>query len=1402
MGKALPNRPEAGSGDVDRTTELVTYNDDGTTDVSYPTLGELPPVSRIDYDGTLEHLSAELARLESLDRQMEGDDNWYVHRDRRLDRIMMSATAEHALELCDNLRHVFEAYSSCTDLLDHETKNSRFTAAELLEAYYKKVGKINPEAPSKQKPEKDFLNLPDYGLVSLRVPNDVEPFNYGYSVKYTIGMRHLSTSIRGWMHGYGEELWRNFRKPLEQKSGFTDGCIEQNQGKVSITPSVRRHHGLTDEEVAYAIFLNSYGDDIWSHLRFCPDFYPQFIYPYVKDDKETDPFMWALDRAEIAIATVIQMRQFHDCPLRYIKSTYEKTAGMACNTLDKRLLEPKEYDLDEKGQALLDAASQYGPEMAMFVLENVDVLEVSMFEDARVKELLGKWNTCIANGLNVYRAIDYFKLCGDFIFTLEIITAIYGGIDKPWWFKEDFDLTVYGHGDEVLNIAQKAGFAFTQAYDLCVKGGLELVAVEGVSKETAIDLTIMILKGFGIGNEERAKRVVKFATDFLNTVGVEDRQDALALFIKHAERQRSRDPLVGRLQGTDAGIQFPGITSLACLALGEKRMEADKVDDDTLQVAHIEAASAIFGQEFGKRASLPPRIREQFLSLGDASPLNDGVRMLTSDTSAPKLLAAADHDTSPHKSPTLGVLEFYDRVFKECGWLDREVIHVYFAFLSLKMPNPFNPPKGFLSFIQKFNDIPNKEYVHAVCVHPHQRMGQAEKNAEAIAARYFVLSDLVDAWVLGIFTEQEFMDVCNWIAVDIDPSELGKIETEVRESAARYVSLDEDGNESPAPLDEEHIQIKIRIKIMDIERESRLERLETVINSMGMLALANALAIGGVLPQELLSKFLDDKVAFFTATNPMTPEYKEYTEAVNRAFGSLEKRAACVKTLKQMIDLGVFDTEKLRVEFSKDSSGPNVHRVLHAVSIDMSIFENSLRLVKEFEASVIKTANVMGRGVNNRIAHEQYLDVLTALNKLLRNRGVSFITDGFVDTIFEAFSKMGAFPMIFAEIQAFRHRVLGKSLKNPAVGSATELSVSLMAAVAAIDLIRKDVRVDALEGPEEKISSNYEGCGRSPFSVPLGSIRTALNDAVGPIKKLIKEARLRDLGLVSVGGKVHVKRPIDSQRFNAFGHLMGLNQTSFHLLHANCSLNLQPVPSAAEFAWQVKALAQFGVIDLQNQFELQIGAPGRLNVPDCAILGSCIILSTCEDGAVDYDDPSAFCTNQDNLTGARIMAYDAYDSCLQNLTLPFMEGLDGRTDMLGRKNPEDARTYQLVHTVLIQAQTGKGPFGKFAEEFKKRYRAIMEKYEIDWVLNEKWLYVNGDDRRDNEASQRHFETVKTCTKAYFDCADDYESTGIEEGIVFEVRELLTWLEVQVKADQAELFDEENPCAEMKALLDF
>ena len=206
---------------------------------------------------------------------------------------------------------------------------------------------------------------------------------------------------------------------------------------------------------------------------------------------------------------------------------------------------------------------------------------------------------------------------------------------------------------------------------------------------------------------------------------------------------------------------------------------------------------------------------------------------------------------------------------------------------------------------------------------------------------------------------------------------------------------------------------------------------------------------------------------------------------------------------------------------------------------------------------------------------------------------------------------------------------------------------------------------------------------------------------------LIQKARMQSVGLMPIGAKIHFSSRGDGAPLKALCDLFNINQTSFRLIHANDCLILPPQLCAAEHYIIFNMLEKFGILpkeDETNRYpaEIQTCVAGRWLPDIAALVGSTMLLAT--QRGVKYS-PGAFSTDaHDNVTGARIMAYDGG---VRDNGFPFdRPDAEGRTDMLGRRVVNDLDLYQVLGTLAVNLQYG-GYFEKEAEKFRMKILQVL-----------------------------------------------------------------------------------------------
>ena len=251
----------------------------------------------------------------------------------------------------------------------------------------------------------------------------------------------------------------------------------------------------------------------------------------------------------------------------------------------------------------------------------------------------------------------------------------------------------------------------------------------------------------------------------------------------------------------------------------------------------------------------------------------------------------------------------------------------------------------------------------------------------------------------------------------------------------------------------------------------------------------------------------------------------------------------------------------------------------------------------------------------------------------------------------------------------------------------------------------------------------------------------------------------------TIWGKIHFYSEPSTEQLAALGHIMP--RGGFSLIHANMTLNLPPCQSPIELVCVLYKLQQIGVIR-DSDLDIQLSIPSRLPEHLCAILGSAMIFL--KSYQVEYP-VEAFHTTHDKLTGACIVAYDAWvldKSGFSNLDTSW----EWRTDVLGIKKIEEVFVYHVLGELLrwyhMQSQ-----YSEAGSEFIHGYRAILESYGMADILDQKWVHnPTNPALMTPDEYKKHPKLVQRCTDILNKNIDTYNQTGNPDGLmIFEIQEL-------------------------------
>ncbi|MBL4693872.1 hypothetical protein JKY72_00690, partial [Candidatus Gracilibacteria bacterium] len=291
------------------------------------------------------------------------------------------------------------------------------------------------------------------------------------------------------------------------------------------------------------------------------------------------------------------------------------------------------------------------------------------------------------------------------------------------------------------------------------------------------------------------------------------------------------------------------------------------------------------------------------------------------------------------------------------------------------------------------------------------------------------------------------------------------------------------------------------------------------------------------------------------------------------------------------------------------------------------------------------------------------------------------------------------------------------------------------------------------------------------------SFRDSLHEniclAIPVIERGIVRERMRLIGVMPAGRKVHARQSMDEGMLSALRDIFSLYNTCFHLIHAGETMVMDPLPTSYELDLLTEILTKFGVIDRERP-TLQFASGGRLSEENAPYAAVANLLGASR--RIQYE-PGAFTTSHDE-TGARILAYDAG---VKKSGLPFdLPNIDGRTDIMGRRDYDSARRYQLAGTVLAHLENG----GRFADEgryFVESMRGIIRARGLTTAFESSaWVF---DHAKMGDGFEAHDSMVGAFTGANW---DDAEKAGF--GVIAEVRRLERELEhrIQAKSWQIEL----------------
>lgn len=1145
-----------------------------------------------------------------------------------------------------------------------------------------------------------------------------------------------------------DDLLASYRRSLDPQDTMRPGFVEfPAHDRVMVQHGIRRPPKPDPQATVEGLFYHQFGADEWHWDSASPQLFAA-IEKNLEGREFDDPFEWARERSAIA-AGYSALGGGKECSPLYLAQIYESMASTATNRAPIGHDKPVEYEIGEEEQQLL--IELYGrhadtaiPEAVSFLLEHAFVLKPDILRaDPDLRAFLTHLPEMLENGFNIDRIMEFTRAeTPEQGTALERLTSasrlamgIYRG-QKPWWFKEDFDLTECfskeerddtsgrftirndAHGRATLEqIAAHAGFAFQHVLRPYVSIGYRLAEMPPFTQNDAIDFSVFVTRHYGVGQDERTIRVLQTCIHILEQEEPDKRPARLKALREHLDDVKPQTEIIGALEARAPVFEMPGLSCLTATVLGKQLTANGEAHDLRIGFDHLEEICARLQAPLAERARLyTPALAPNLVHM-------ERQGLLAGQSTEAKLALPMPEHAFPavaSTQPALGLFDFYAQLREECGDLDRRTAKNYFTFSAARMPDPWHPPKGFLKFLQEFEWIETPGWRFTALEHPHDRDRIAESNQRGEAAKQMLISNMLDAWIMGLLTTEELEGLCQWLIAELKDGEQIEIQKDVlhdwRErlraiddppTPPREKTNDEDdeGDEfHPEPdtrtsgeqMAEADERIAEEVKMAGQLRRKKIQqpRLSSLQQTFTMLSAFNSMSIAGSFSRDELREVLIENILPIHLRSGAEAGKDEPEE--NRL-----RTGVMLKGLIKLQEIGALDHEGLRSAVEGSADAATAWRTMQDFIEQVLVRCMSQSLQESLPNAVTRVSEAMKELKGNpEEVGQQLAQVVWQVEQDLKRElttiwdGAPFVAQDIVQRLLSEF-RIPEYVELFPHIRRFnqqtvdnfptpsanpQHKDLGESNAHSArtfffVGGRIAQHVCGESGVQVLEKMREQhgqgSHVD-LSGGTQMIT-DLTGYGDSDLTDALASLTEKLPD----FQRNVDRWRLSEVPLGPIGGRWHFANPVSDKHMELFTHLLSLGKTPFRMIHANTSLIVPGFMSRNEMRLFIYMLGLERLID-PSKPELQIGITGRLNPELCAYFGSSCMLGTAECAPFKIDSfvPDA---NNHALTAARIVAYDAYPESAgtrRNFELPFMskgdpssgENVVGRTDILGRWN--------------------------------------------------------------------------------------------------------------------------------------
>ncbi len=1154
-----------------------------------------------------------------------------------------------------------------------------------------------------------------------------------------------SSYLPGYWDLEPKELMDSYHRSLDPQKKKREGSVDfPTNDRVSIRLGIRRTQKPAPKQVVEGLFYEQFFSDEWNWEYGAPQLFAAIEKNLESRTVTDDPFEWVQERISIAAGYSI-LGGGKECSPPFLAQAYERMASTVCNGIPVGHEEFREYEIGEEEQNLLIElygryASSLSPEMVEFVMAHAVVLTPQILrESEHIKKFLTHLPEMLSNGLNIDRVFEYAieptKESGTGLQRLEsalrMTMSIYRG-EKPWWFKEDFSMSEWLQEDDghetngrlrlhnnqlgratLERIAQRAGFAFTHVLEPYHAVGYRMGSLPPFTEEDAIDFTAFVTEHYGIGNRRRSIEVIRNCLYILEQEALPLRHERLKNLREHLDEVKPQTHTIGRLEARDPVFEMPGVHVLTATMLRRSLAESMEVHDLRIGFDILEAIDEKFQEPLEVRA----RTYAPALPSHLANMQRRGLLINQSPEARLALPIPEGHLLAnvERRNPSLGIFDFYAQLKQECGQVNRDVAKIYFQHCAARMPDPWHPPKGFLRFLELFDFINTPGWRFTAMEHPRDRPKVSEQNQRREVAKQMLVSNMLDAWIMGLLTSEELEALCRWITAELTDEERIEIEKDVlwsqnddlaklnlplpppvAEDEPEDIELLTHGRISsymrrqlrrplppkPVPTEEEReqeamerLEMNVRSECQQREQRIRSQRMVALQETFTMLSVLNSMAIAGSFSIAELRSVLRETVlpAAIRGADQGTGE----VHAI--------QQGAMLTNLVRMQELGGIDHQGFRSAIEGSASPEEARKTAYDFiqQVLLRCMEESLN--EALPNAINTVTSVMkahagkpdtAEGALARAVGQARKDLETELRRIWND--APFAAPDIVERLLREF-RVPEYVELFGPLQEFnartlprllpeasrdpRHRDLQDSNEHSArmfyfIGSRMLQEQHLRDEDNALDTMRErygeSSHVNMTGGTSlmNNLSSGIEDDGSLDRRSQLRDFGNRLPD----FQQHVDQWRLDDVPLGPIGGRWHFGNPVTNRHLELFTHLLSLGRTPFRMIHSNESLIIPGFMSKNEMRMFILMLAMEGLID-PKQPELQIGITGRLAPELCAYFGSSCMLGTADCAAFKLDSFVPESKPNHELTAARIVAYDAYpesEGKRRNFELPFM----------------------------------------------------------------------------------------------------------------------------------------------------